>query len=73
MVLRGEKVTWNQLTIGIKLNKTHTVENTEIITNLGIGSTPLKTTSSDSHRDVLRLKQSPVSLSSEHHGAQGAR
>lgn len=72
MILRGEKVTWNQLTIGIKLNKTHTVENIEIITNLGIGSTPLKTTGSDSYRDALRLKQRPVSLSSEHHGSQGA-
>lgn len=35
----GEKIAQNQLTIGVKLNKTHTLENIEIVTNLGIGST----------------------------------
>ena len=44
MTPRGKKVTQNQLTIGIKLNKTHTPENTEIMTDLGIGSPSLKMT-----------------------------
>lgn len=72
MTPRGEKITQNQLTIGGKLNKTHTLESIEIITNLGIGSTSLKMTGLNSYKDGLRLKESPLSLNSEHHGSQGA-
>ena len=72
MTPRGEKITQNQLTIGVKLNKTYTLENIEIITNLGIRSTSLKTTGLNSYKDGLRLKERPLSLNSEHHGSQGA-
>ena len=72
MTPRGEKITQNQLTIDGKLNKTHTLESIEIITNLGIGSTSLKTTGLNSYKDGLRLKERPLSLNSEHHGSQGA-
>lgn len=57
MTLRGEKVTWNQMTSVMKLNKTHILENIEITTNLGIAPTPLKITDSDSYEDGLSLKQ----------------
>ena len=54
------------------LNQTYTLENIEIITNLGIRSTSLKTTGLNSYKDGLRLKERPLSLNSEHHGSQGA-